>query len=71
MSATFNLESTIRRRQDELRGRRRNWRDELIDRWNSFSFYDLVCQVYWFLVMAYVIASLGFVGWLAVAWFAT
>lgn len=53
-----NLEDIIRRGQDRLRGRPRNWRDDLGDWWRGFSLYDLIFNVYAALSIAYVVAAL-------------
>ena len=52
----MNLEDIISRRQDELRGRHRNWRDDLSDWWRSFSFNDLLWNVYSIAVAVYVLS---------------
>lgn len=50
-----DLEEIIRRAQDRVRGRPRNWRDDLHDWWSNFSFHDHVAwPAYCTVVCAYI-----------------
>lgn len=52
-----NIEDVIRRRQDELRGRRRNWRDGLREWWSRF---DALAWLFNILMVAFMFAATSY-----------
>lgn len=60
----MKLEEIIRQGQDRLRGRPRDWRDDIQDWWQDFRLSDLFWRIYATLVIAY--CATAFVG---VIWF--
>lgn len=64
-----NLEEIITRRQDELRGRPRNWRDGLSDWWRTFSFYDTFFMVWVWVSMLWLTVALSGLAFYAVKLF--
>lgn len=58
-----DLGEIIRRRQDQLRGRPRDWRDDLRDWHRRFDLWEFVWRVYIALVLSY------FTGCVVLVWF--
>lgn len=57
-----DLAEIIRRKQDQIRGRPRNWKDDLSDWWRDLDFVDdVIWKLFGLAVFAYAIFAVSMV----------